>query len=116
MSNKPEIGDIWHRVEGAHIDDGSEQYVGMELCWLQWRAVKITPSGAWFQCVEQPWRKKRFALNDGSRWVSRTKTDALTGLIARKKRHITIVEHQAETAREVLALARAALAETREAA
>lgn len=116
MSEKPQLGDIWHRVEGSHIDDGSETYQGMELCWLQWRAVKLTPSGAWFQCIEHHWKKPRFALNDGARWVSRTKADALAGLIARKKRHIAIVEFQAETAREVLALAMAALAETQEAA
>lgn len=112
MSDKTQLGDIWHRVEGSHIDDGSETYQGMELCWLQWRVAKVTPAGAWLHCVEQPWRKQRFALNDGSRWVSRTKADALAGLIARKRRHIAIVEHQAEAAREVLALALAAVDET----
>ena len=116
MKERPELDDILHRVEGAHVDDGSETYQGMELCWLQWRVVKVTPAGAWLHCIEQPWRKQRFALNHGARWVSRTKADALAGLVARKKRHIAIVEHQAESAREVLALAVAALAETQEAA
>lgn len=104
------LDDVLHRVEGAYIDDGSETYQGMELCWLQWRVSKVTPSGAWLHCVEQPWRKQRFALNDGARWVSRTKQDALAGLIARKRRHIAIVEGQARTARETLELALAELA------
>lgn len=107
----PKIGDIWHRADGSYIDDGSETYQGMELEWQQWRVTKVTPAGAWLQCVEWPHKKQRFALAAGARWVSRTKEQALAGLIARKRRHIAIVEHQAEAARETMALAKAALAE-----
>jgi len=109
----PQVGDIWHRVDGAWIDDGSETYCGMELEWQQWRVTKVTPAGAWFQSVEWPYKKQRFALSIGARWVNRTKAEALERLIARKRRHIAIVEHEAITARETLALAKDALAEMR---
>ena len=104
-----QLGDILFRVNGEYRDDGSETYIGMELSWEQWRVVKTTPCGAWLQCVEWPYKKKRFALNSGSRLAARTKTEALMSLIARKRRHISIVEHQAEVARETLALAKEAL-------
>lgn len=112
MTSKPtpQVGDIWHRVDGSYVDDGSETYQGMELEWKQWRVTRVTPAGAWLQSVEWPYKKQRFALSSGARWVSRTKAEALSGLIARKRRHIAIVEHQAETARETLLLAQAALA------
>lgn len=106
----PKIGDVWYRVDGVWIDDGSESYCGMELQWQQWRVTKVTPSGAWFQSIEQPYKKQRFALTNGARWVSRTKADALSGLIARKLRHIKIVQFQATTASETLDLAKEALA------
>ena len=113
MSDKQQqkVGDIWHRVDGTHIDDGSETYQGMELSWTRWKVVKVTPSGAWMKCIEWPYKKQRFALSVGARWVSRTKAGALQGLIARKRRHIAIVENQAVTARETLALAESALSE-----
>lgn len=116
MSTKPQpkIGDIWYRVEGQYIDDGSETYQGMELVWQRWEIVKVTPCGAWMKSVEWPYKKQRFALTSGARWVRRTKADALSGLIARKRRHIRIVEHQAEVAKETLKLAEAALAASRE--
>lgn len=104
----PQIGDIWFRVDGAYKDDGSETFVGMELSWQQWRVVKLTKRGAWLQCVEYPFKKQRFALSSGARWVGKTKADALVGLIARKRRHIEIVEHQAIAARETMGLATAA--------
>ena len=112
MTSKPtpQVGDIWHRVDGSHVDDGSETYQGMELEWQRWRVTKLTPAGAWLQCVEWPYKKQRFALSSGARWASRTKAEALIGLIARKRRHIAIVEHQAEAARETLLLAQGELA------
>ena len=106
----PQIGDIWYRVDGQWIDNGYETYQGVELVWQEWRAVKLTRSGAWFQCVGESWRKQRFALASGARWLSRTKDGALKSLIARKRRHIDIVENQAVVARDTLELARAALA------
>lgn len=108
---KPQIGDIWHRVEGVYIDDGSEVFCGMELEWQQWKVVKVTRAGAWMACINWPHKKQRFALAQNARWVSRNKSEALLGLIARKRRHISIVEHQAVTARETLELAKTALAE-----
>lgn len=108
---KPQIGDIWHRVEGSCIDDGSEYFPGVALEWQQWKIVKITTHGAWMQNVSGPHQKLRFALIPGVRWVSSTKNEALLGLIARKRRQIAIVEHQAATARETLELAKTALAE-----
>lgn len=108
MSDHPKIGDIWHRVDGSYIDDGSEQYVGMELCWTQWEAVRVTPQGAWFRCVTFPYRKHRFALASGARWLRRSKIEALSSLISRKRRQIAIVEHQKIAASETLELANAA--------
>lgn len=113
MSASQELGQVFHRVDGTYIDDGSEMYMGMELTWEQWRVVKTTPRGAWLQCVEYPHKRIRFALATGARWVSQTKTQALEGLIARKMRQISIVEHQAETARETLSLAREELAKVK---
>lgn len=104
------VGDIWHRVEGQYIDDGSETYQGMELEWQQWEVVKVTPCGAWMRCIEWPYKKQRFALASGARWVSATKAEALEGLIARKRRHIAIIDHQKTTATETMQLAKAALA------
>ena len=108
---KPQIGDIWYRVEGSYTEDGSDAFCGMELDWQQWEVVKVTPAGAWLTCITWPYKKQRFALAQHARWVSRTKSEALHGLIARKRRQIAIVEHQAATARETLELAKTALAE-----
>ena len=105
-----QIGDILYRVDGEWIDDGSEVYCGMELSWTEWRVVKPTPCGAWLECVERPWKKKRFALIPGARWVSQSKKSALQGLVARKRRHIAILNHQTTTASDTLLLAEAELA------
>jgi len=105
----PQVGDIWYRVDGEWIDDGSEQYVGMELGWTSWRVTRITPRGAWFQCVERHWRKPRFALASGARWISPTKEEALERLVARKRRHLEIISQQEVEATETLSLAKAAL-------
>lgn len=104
------VGDIFHRVDGQYIDDGSEMYQGMELEWQQWQVEKVTPCGAWLRCIEWPYKKRRFAMIPGARWVSATKTEALEGLIARKRRHIAIIDHQKTAATETLQLAKAALA------
>lgn len=101
----PVVGDIWHRVDGEWIDDGSETYQGMELAWTTWRVVRVTPRGAWLQCVQRHWKKQRFALASGARWVSRTKEEALDGLIKRKRRHLAILSTQEQEARDTLALA-----------
>lgn len=106
--NHPKLGEIWHRVEGGYID-GSGMYVRMELYWTQWRAVKVTPCGAWFQCVDWPCEKQRFALAHGARWLRRTKADALSGLIARKRRQLSILKHQLNAAQATLDLALAAI-------
>lgn len=105
----PKIGDLWHRVDGTYIDTGSEQFEGMALDWQTWRVTKVTRCGVWLSCVEYPYKKKRFALISGARAVSRTKPGALLGLVARKRRHIAIVEHQLEAARQTLELAKAEL-------
>ena len=34
------VGDIFHRVTGEWIDDGSETYQGMELQWEQWQILE----------------------------------------------------------------------------
>lgn len=109
-----QVGDIWFRVDGDWIDDGSETYQGMKLDWQQWRAVKVTPCGAWFECVQWPRRKHRFALSSGARWASRSKSGAIRGLIARKRRHIAILNQQLECAQETLQLALAALDKAQE--
>lgn len=110
-THTPRVNDILHRVEGQYIDDGSEAYQGMELAWEQWKAVKVTPRGAWLQSVEWPHKKLRFALIPGARWVSNTKAEALSGLIARKRRQLEIIRQQTITAAETLDLAESALAE-----
>lgn len=107
--NKLAVGDILHRVDGQYIDDGSETYQGMELEWQQWKVEKVTPRGAWLRSVEWPYKKRRFALIPGARWVGETKADALEGLIARKRRQIRIIDQQKITATETLELAKAAL-------
>lgn len=103
------VGDILYRVDGQYIDDGSETYQGMELEWQQWEAVKATPRGAWMKCIERPYKKQKFALSSGARWVSMTKAEALDGLIARKRRQIAIVDQQKITASETMRLAKDAL-------
>jgi hypothetical protein len=109
----PIVGDVWHRVDGQWIDDGSETYVGMELAWTTWRVVKLTRCGAWFQCVEYHWRKQRFALLHGARWISPTREHALQRLVMRKRRHLSILENQSTEARETLALAEAEIAKAK---
>lgn len=103
------VGDILYRVDGVWIDDGSEVYIGMELGWTTWRVTKLTPRGAWLSCIEHHWKKQRFALASGARWVSATKTEALERLVARKRRHLEIVRHQEVMANETLKLAKEAL-------
>ena len=100
------VGDILYRVDGQYIDDGSESYQGMELEWQQWKIEKVTPCGAWLRCVEWPYKKRRFALIPGARWVCTDKADALEGLVARKQRHIAIIDQQKITAAETLELAK----------
>lgn len=104
------VGDIRHRVEGACIDDGSERFVGMELSWTTWRAVKVTPQGAWLKCIEWSYKKQRFALASGARWCHASKDGALDQLIARKRRHLAILESQKTMADETLNLAKSARA------
>lgn len=106
---KMNIGDILFRVDGTWIDDGSEIYVGMELSWTTYRVTKVTPCGAWTQCVERNWDKPRFALASGARWVSTTKKEALERLIARKRRHLAIISQQEVEATETLKMAQEAL-------
>lgn len=101
------VGDILHRVDGEWIDDGSETYQGMELCWTTWKVVKLTPCGAWLQCVERHWKKQRFALASGARWVSKTRDEALQSLIARKRRQLSILSQQQTMAQDTLAAAEA---------
>jgi hypothetical protein len=103
------IGDVWHRVDGDWIDDGSESYQGMELAWTTWRCTKVTRCGAWFQCVEWRGRKPRFALTSGAKNLSRTQREALERLIARKVRQMKILEGQKTAAADTLTVARSAL-------
>lgn len=100
--NVQAVGDIFHRVDGEYIDDGSETYQGMELCWTTWKVVRLTPCGAWLQCVERHWKKQRFALASGARWVSKTPDEALQSLIARKRRQLNILAQQTTTAKDTL--------------
>lgn len=105
------VGDVWHRVEGDWIDDGSESYQSMALSWTTWRCTKATACGAWFSCIEWSHIRPRFALADGAKGLSRTKREALERLVARKVRQIRILEGQKTAADDTLAVARAALAE-----
>lgn len=101
------VGDVWHRVEGSHI--GDEVYAGMELMWSSWACIKTTPHGAWFECVEWPYKKSRFALTSGARAISRTKREALVRLIARKVCHLRMLNSETIAANDTLEVARAAL-------
>ncbi len=103
------VGDIWHRVEGAWIDGGSEMYEGVKLEWTRWRCVKTTPRGAWFSCMEWPHKRQRFALTSGAKALSRTQREALKRLVARKVRQLRILEGQKTEAEDTLEIARAAL-------
>jgi hypothetical protein len=111
-SPKPaRIGDIWHRVEGTWIDDGSESYQGMELDWTQWECVKTTLRGAWFVCIGRDrYMRKRFALTSGALALSRTEREALERLVARKVRQLKVLEGQKTVAEDTLEIAREALA------
>ena len=111
----PTIGDILYRVDGEWIDDGSEVYQGMELCWTTWKVVRLTPCGAWLQCVERHWKKQRFALASGARWVSRTRDEALQSLVARKRRQLAIITQQTTMAQDTLAAVEAYRATAQEA-
>lgn len=103
-----QIGDVWYRVEGSHI--GDEAYEGMELMWSSWQCIKTTAQGAWFQSVEWSYKKQRFALTSGARFLSRTKHEALQRLIARKVRHLRILASETVAAQDTLDVARTALA------
>lgn len=109
-----QVGDVWHRVEGSHI--GDEVYQGMRLEWTSWRCIKTTPQGAWFKCVEWNYKKPRFALTNGARTICRTKREALERLIARKVRHIGILNGEVIAAQDTLDAARTALAQCEDAA
>lgn len=102
------VGDVWFRVEGAYIDDGSDTFQGMELDWQEWKIVKLTPCGAWFRLESMPWKKQKFALSRGARWISPTKQEAIKMLISRKKKQLYILDHQIDCAKETLELAMAA--------
>lgn len=76
------------------------------------KVVKVTLHGAWFACVTWPYKtreKNRFAHAVGSRWLRRTRVEALRGLMARKTRQLSIIECQRDGAEKTLDLARAAL-------
>lgn len=103
------VGDVWHRVEGSHI--GEERYEGMELAWTSWSCIKTTKRGAWFKCVELSFKGPRFALTSGSRFIVRTKHEALERLIARKERHLRLLASEAVAAQDTLDIAREALAQ-----
>lgn len=111
-SAKPALlNDLWHRVDGSWIDDGSESYAGMELSWTTWRCVRLTRCGAWFQRCEWPHNAKpRFVLTLGARNLHRTKREALEALIRRKRRHLAILEGQKTAAEDTLQAARDDLA------
>lgn len=100
------VGDIWYRAEDECIDDGGEMYVGVEIIIVEFTVAKVTPSGVWLHCTTYPHRKNRFALSDGSRAVRRTKADAILSLIARKRRHIQIIEHQRRIALDAIEAAK----------
>jgi hypothetical protein len=104
------VGDIWHRVDGLWIDDGSEVYCGMELDWTVWRVVKVTRCGAWLQCMTYPYKKQRFAPTHTVRWCSSTKEDALERFIKRKRRQLEILRQETTMTRDALEVAEAALA------
>ena len=103
------LGDVWHRVEGWHI--GEDVYGGMGLAWTSWLCIKTTAQGAWFKCVELNFKKPRFALTSGSRFIVRTKQEALERLIARKERHLRLLASEAVAAQDTLDIARDALAQ-----
>jgi len=104
------VNDLWHRVDGTWIDDGSEAYAGMELDWTTWRCIKTTPRGAWFQRCEWPQNAKpRFVLTRGARNLHRTKREALEALIHRKRRHLAILDGQKMAAEDTLLTAQSAL-------
>lgn len=106
----PQIGDVWYRVDGS--PESEYAYAEYELVWEEWTVVKVTRTGAWFSCLTWPYKtrdKNRFASAEGSRWLRRTKRDALRGLVARKVRHLAILEHQRDGAEKTLAVAKAAL-------
>lgn len=111
MTNNNEaakIGDVWHRVDGSH--PGDEAYDGMELAWTAWVCIKTTARGAWFKCVEWSSKKPRFALTSGARAICRTKNEALERLVARKLRHLQILNSEIIFAKDTLDAAQAAFA------
>jgi len=106
----PSVGDIWYRVDGSPI--GEEADTDFELNWEEWQVAKVTPHGAWFRCLTRPYKtysKLRFADALSSRKLHRTKREALESLVARKRRHLAILEWQRHGAEQTKALASAAL-------
>ena len=76
-----------------------------ELFIRTFTTVKKTPKGAWV--VEQPYGiKKRFILDNATKKYACPEIDqALTSLIARKKRQIGILTYQLRDAQHALELA-----------
>lgn len=110
--SEAKLGDTWYRAEGAWIDDGSESYAGVEIDMQEWRIVRTTPCGAWFERVNYWHRKPKFGLTNGTaRWISQTKEEALKGLIARKNRQLQIISHKQMVASDTLKIAHAMLDE-----
>lgn len=118
MSTTPplKVGDIWYRVDGSML--GDEVCEGYELQWEEFRCERLTPSGGWFRSVQWGhYKKPRFALAIGCRWLRPSQTEALQALIARKRRQLVILSSQQAFAQETLELATHALRQlTRKAA
>lgn len=94
------IGDKWFKAKSWHEEDGSYSVI-----WETWRAVRVTPKGAWFERVEFQ-RAQKFALAESCRWIRPTREAALKSLIARKVRQIEICAGQIDEAQAAIEIAR----------
>lgn len=93
-------GDKWYRANSWTNEDQSYAIV-----WETWRAVRVTPKGAWFERVEFQ-RTQKFALADNCRWIRPTREAALESLITRKGRQIEICRQQIDEAQAAIDIAR----------
>ena len=112
----PKVGDTWYRYESRRYgianewDEVVSTYVQLQLSELT--VKKVTPKGVWVSAgnICTP----RFVLTAANkRYALPTKEEALESLLARKARHIRILESQTKEARDVQRLANAELAKLR---
>ncbi len=100
------MAEIWYRLEVvvySYVDEWENAYSGRPKAeWQQYEVIKTTPKGVWLK--KGWWGQKRFVLRDAKkRFACPTKAEAKESFISRKKRQISILTTQLNSAKEALA-------------